>query len=390
MSREPKPKPKQDFSDIDHLDRATEVFLRDQRKALGVRHRKRTPRWLVWIRRNSTRLTVAAALVLVCGIALFAGVRFMNRGPDLRQPAESSVTETVSAEPEQQPAEEAQAAPDIPPESEPEPEPGETEPTTAVTTAPERPESAQKTETSAGTLPSSAVTIATRTTETVRSVSTGVDSAGYVSPSSTSAPTLQTTAAAGTTRTTATTRTTSAKTTATTTRTTAGTTSKTTTRTTTTTTRTTTTTTRTTTRTTTTTTKTTTSRTTTTTTRTTTKITTTTTTTTTTAPPQPELVVKNVKLGKCERYGTDQYSQTLSVIVYNNSSVKHTGSTKLRFYIQYAPNITHVGCTSGNANQTQYNAGTVTFSYNTTLTAWSYDTVTIRVIADEPFVSVTF
>jgi hypothetical protein len=97
-----------------------------------------------------------------------------------------------------------------------------------------------------------------------------------------------------------------------------------------------------------------------------------------------------VKLGKCERYGTDQYSQTLSVIIYNNSGIKHTDTTKLRFFIQYAPNITHVGCTSGNANQTQYNAGTVTFSYNAALSAWSYDTVTIRVIADEPFVSVTF
>ena len=85
----------QDFSDIDNLDRATEAFLREQRKALEERRFVRAPRTApLWIQSHWKQAIVTAALVLVGGIAVFAGVKLTANGRSMRAP-EPETTQTA-------------------------------------------------------------------------------------------------------------------------------------------------------------------------------------------------------------------------------------------------------------------------------------------------------
>ncbi len=78
-----------DFSDIDHLDRATEAFLKEQRKALG--HRAIN---LDAVAEQGKRALVFIVLGAVFVTALVAGIRFGISDNELRDP-KTSVTDSV-------------------------------------------------------------------------------------------------------------------------------------------------------------------------------------------------------------------------------------------------------------------------------------------------------
>lgn len=79
-----------DFSDIDHLDRATEAFMKEQRKALG--HRSVN---LDAVADQGKRILVFVVLGAVFVTALVAGIRFGISDDELRDP-NSSVSDSLA------------------------------------------------------------------------------------------------------------------------------------------------------------------------------------------------------------------------------------------------------------------------------------------------------
>ncbi|MBQ4345862.1 MAG: hypothetical protein IJC75_01865, partial [Oscillospiraceae bacterium] len=73
-----------DFSDIDNLDRATEVFMKGQRKALGRRAIN-----LDAVAEQGKRALVFIVLGAIFVTALVAGVRFAYNDDQLRDPNQS-------------------------------------------------------------------------------------------------------------------------------------------------------------------------------------------------------------------------------------------------------------------------------------------------------------
>lgn len=159
---------RQDFSDIDNLDRATEAFLREQRRILEERRFVKAPRTAPrWIDGHWKHALAAAALVLVGGIAVFAGVKLSSDGRNLRaEEPETTISEEVQVTTEEQTEAEKTEAAAV---SEDKGAESESEDTPAVTTA------AKTTEQSAAEqLPAprtSAESSSTRRTETTGSSS---------------------------------------------------------------------------------------------------------------------------------------------------------------------------------------------------------------------------
>jgi len=187
------PRNQQDFSDIDNLGRATESFMKVQRKALEQRRSVRAPRnHSTWFGAHIKQISVTAALVLVCGLAAFFGIRFAAGHDDIRQPEPETTVSDTTVGTEAEPAEEPEPESTNPPASSeterqmPAVTPNNTERQSASTTAP-RDTTAER-EQPAATTPS----VSTRQTETAGRqtvtdvpASTTLPRSSYVSKSTT-------------------------------------------------------------------------------------------------------------------------------------------------------------------------------------------------------------
>ncbi len=277
-----------DFSDIDNLDRATEAFMKEQRKALG--HRTVN---LDAIAEQGKRALVFVVLGAVFVTALVAGLRFGISDDALRDPntsvsdsmVESGTNQTTNGSSNNQSKDDANGAATTAPEHEAQ---------SSVTTDPTTYQDDPALSTTLPQLTDSDVVIFTTTTTTT------AHGEGVTTPVGTSTQKTTTQKSTTTSKSTATSKTTtksSVTSTSTTLR------SSTTTTTTTSTTRKTSTTT------------------------TTPKTTTTTTTTTTTAAPKAEMAVTRVRFVSCQSESGGTYRTVLQVYVQNNGNAAASGAT---------------------------------------------------------------
>ena len=346
---------RQDFSDIDNLDRATEAFLREQRKALEERKFVRAPRTApLWIQSHWKKAAATAALVLVGGIAVFAGIRVSANGRALRQPepettitAEAPVTSAEQTEEQQGSAEESASK-----QSE-----AATKKKAAATTTARQTEKSSEAEQTA--VPTSESSSATRRTESVSSSesSTGTSKSTESAQQRpavtttqrgssgikvvTNQTTTRTTArvSSQTTATTRTSTTSTSRTTASTARTTA-----------------------------------------------TTKQTTVTTTSTTpvvTEAPRAVLNVSSVKISDLKEVSSG-YQQRISVTISNKSSFKFNDLRTV--YVQLSRDATQVYCTSGNATVNVQQGDTISFYFSDTLRGNATATVSLLVVSKKPII----
>ena len=357
------PRNQQDFSDIDNLGRATESFMKEQRKALEQRRSVRAPRnHTTWFGAHIKQISVTAALVLVCGLAAFFGIRFAAGHDDLRQPEpETTVSDTTAG-------------------TEAEPEPESTEPPAGSETERQMPavtpnnterQSASTTATRDTTADdgqnATTPSVSTRRTEpsakqpseqipASTSVSTTPPRSGSVQivtqPSSTASTSRTTTSTSRTTASTSRTTASTSRTTASTSRTTAST-----------------------------------SKTTASTSRTT--ASTSKTTVTTTQPAQAKLDVLSVRVRDGYTDSSGKYRQTVRVFLRNTGNAAFSGSKSLSIAVTGCSSIQHVGCTTGNARNISYSGSGITLTYAYSgLAVNADDTVTLTVISDKPITSV--
>ena len=356
------PRFKQDFSDIDHLDRATESFMKGQRKALGKRP-VRAPRTAPsWMQTHWKQFSVVAAMILVCGIALFAGIHFARSRAELRQPDSESVAEaqqTSERPPQENPTPGIQPAV-TPSDDGTDTAPEQSEEPPSVTTAPRTESSSSATQTAGESKTDETQPFSGRTETDAQTQSSSESQTSRSSVVTSTSPRVSLGsqgAQAVTTRTTARTTTTKATTSKTTTKTTTTLTTKATT-------------------------KATTHSTTKSTTHTTVTTASTTKTVTTTAA-QPKVSIISASVSGWTAYGTDQYQQTVTLTFYNDSSARYS-SYKYFSVRLYGNNssISFVGCSSGNASSITRSGDTVTFKYTEALNGYSYGTVTFTVTSN--------
>ena len=345
---------RQDFSDIDNLDRATEAFLREQRRILEERKFVRAPRTAPrWIDGHWKHALAAVALVLVGGIAVFAGVKISSSGRDLRaEEPETTISEEVQSTSEQlTEAEKTEAAP----VSEEKGADSESE-TPAVTTATKTTEqqaaeeqpaprtsaessTTRKTETTGSSSSSSETSRSSSELQREKPVTTTATQRGssgvkVISSSQTTRTTAQTT------RTTASTTRTTARTTASTTRTTQS--------------------------------VTTTKQTTVTTTQSTTKI---------TEAPKAKLASHSAKITDMRRV-SNGYQQRVAVTINNVSSVRFNESRT--FTLQLGSTATAAACVSGGASMIKTSGTSLTFSYSGPINGGGNATITFLIMTDRP------
>lgn len=347
-----------DFSDIDNLDRATEAFLRDQRRMLMESKFVKAPRTAPrWIEDHWKQALATAALVLVGGIAVFAGVKNSSNGRDLRAAEpETTISEEVPVTSEQQTEiEKTEAASS----AEEKVSDTESENTPAVTTTVRTTE-----ESVAEELPlprTSADSSTTRRTETTSSSSSSAETSKSSSSKQQEKVVTTTASQRGSSGvkavTNSTTRTTAA------------------------TTKTTTATTRSTTRSTTTTTRTTTAKpvttvkTTTTTTQTTTKV---------TEAPKAVLSVQSVKVSDMKKV-TNGYQQRVTVTISNVSTVRFS---ELRtFYLQISSQASKAVCASGGATLSKTTGTSLPFGYSGPISGGGTATISFLIISERPVMS---
>ena len=346
---------RQDFSDIDHLDRATEAFLREQRKALEERRYVRAPRTApLWIQSHWKQAIVTAALVLVGGLAVFAGVKLAANGRAIRQPEPETTqsAEAVLTSAEQTESEKTEAGQ----ASEAENTDEETKGSTAVTTAPK---TTEKTNSEERTNSSSAASSATTRRTESTSGSQSSSETSRLAESRQEKPAMTTVQRGGsgvkavsssaTTRTTA--RQTSRQTTTTTTRTT----------------------TRTTARTTASTSRQTTAQTTQTTPR-------------VTEAPKAVPAVDSVKISEVKRTNGG-YQHRVTVQISNPNSTRFDDLRT--FYLHLPINAIKSGCVSGSASMSQTTGSTVSFYYGGPLSAGGKVSIVFLIVTDRPMSSAT-
>ena len=109
--------------------------------------------------------------------------------------------------------------------------------------------------------------------------------------------------------------------------------------------------------------------------------------TTTTPEPKASVIAKNISITNRKKYGDNQQEQTVKIQIYNNSGITYSGSTPMSFSINSSYVLSHIGCTSYNASNIVKSGGTVYFNYTGTLNAWSYETISIRIISDYPILT---
>ena len=356
------PRNKQDFSDIDNLGRATESFMKVQRKALEQRRSVRAPRnHSTWFGAHIKQISVTAALVLVCGLAAFFGIRFAMRSDSIRQPEQTSSaadtsakTETKQTEADSEPELTESAAASDAERQQPAVTPNNTErqsassSTTATREATTKDEIPATTNTAASTRLTEAVSKQTQPLSTSYTAPTSAPRSSAVTTSSSRTTTASTTPTSRTTR-----STTSSTTTKITTR---STTSQTTT-------------------------KLTTSKTT----------SSSTTVTTTTTAPQAQINVLSVRVKDGYRdSSTGKYHQTIRILLRNNGTGTFSGSMPLAVGVTGSVRvIQHVGCLSGNATNIIYSSNKITVTYSSRYVApGGDDSITLSVITDEPITGV--
>lgn len=324
----PVPRSKFDFSDIDNLDRATESFMKQQRKSLGYSRFN-----LDAIAEQGKRILVFVVLGAIFVTALVAGVRFSYNDDEMRAP-EQSVSDDVSGSETNQTTNGSST--DLPKD--------EANGSAATSST------AVQTESSVTTLPTTlseeqniATTLPQLTESSESSViTTPVLAATTTSKARTTTTTKQTTTTKKTTTTKATTTSITTKKTTTTSRTTTTTTTTTTTK------------------------------------RTTTTLTTTTstTTTTTTTTPKPLLEIVAPRITSSEVMSNGTYRSEITVSVYNDSSVSASDFT---ISITCATNGVCTTALTQQANwEVDYGGTNITATYDGKLGSYQY--VTLRLI----------
>lgn len=332
------PKGRQDFSDIDNLDRATESFMRGQRKALeGYRPPRRKYFRSFDFHKIARFAAVFAVLGVIIGTVVFAGMHFGNTGQDMRQPEPEPPRITDTTAPLQ---------------------------TEAETTAPQS--ETEATQTASVSVSTSTTASAAQHTTSSESESAAHDTTAPPESSSSSRTTSTSTSAAaeqhhGATAATASSTTRAASSTTRTTTTTTSTTARSSTRLTT---------------------------------RSTTVSTTTTTTTTTKTTPAAKAVISitriNVNADDLTVFNGNPM-QTIRINVTNTGDAALSGIYELKIRCVDAGTIFHVGCQSGNvASGIVYSGEYIYLRYNKALAPGANDTITITAITEDPVWRCTF
>ena len=91
-----KPKGKRDFSDIDNLERATESFMRGQRKALTGSHAGSRAFHTLNLHKLTRFGAVFAVIAVIVGTVVFAGIRFGKQDQDFLKPAETTAASVTA------------------------------------------------------------------------------------------------------------------------------------------------------------------------------------------------------------------------------------------------------------------------------------------------------
>ncbi len=350
-----KPKGKRDFSDIDNLERATESFMRGQRKALTGSHAGSRAFHTLNLHKLSRFGAVFAVIAVIIGTVVFAGIRFGKQDQEFLKPAETASTaETTQTDP---PAETT-----LPEETVTE-EAAEAQPIATVTSSRAQTSAAATTSASAtettGTGSSATTGTGTATSTTART-SAATSPVVQISPAaatqapSTAAPVTAPPVTAAQNVTAPTTAHTTAHITARTTVTTRATTTV----------------------------------------RTTTTVTTTVrTTTTVTTTTEPKVAV--IRITGCTADGHESYSgncqQKLHIKVTNSGNAPLTGTKMLSITCGDEVNIIHVGCTSGNTSGSMsYSASKIDIRYSGSLAPGERDTIELTVISRNPIWSCTY
>ncbi len=326
-----KERPKQDFSDIDHLNHAMESFMKSKRRELG---RRSVP--ISSIIDSCKRGLVFVVLGAVFVTALVGGIQFSYQDDMLQQPESSVSGETTT---ESQTGQEAVSTNEM------------TRPTaegsavTSITTG----------EASVTMLPGMTTPpMTTTTTESTEETDESTDATAERLTGMTVAGT--TTFRSGTLRTTTTARSTTSKHTTTTKRTT-------------------------------TTARVTTTRKTTTV-PTTLKSTTTTTTKATTPAPQANIRVLSATVSGWKNVNGMQ-QQTVEITIYNDSNVKLTNNVRFAIDLMSGSGITHVGCASGNCARTSFSGNRISTTYTAGLAGYQYATISLTVTSTTPYLQGT-
>ena len=343
-------KGRQDFSDIDNLDRATESFMKMQRKALaGYRPARQRYFRTVDLHKITRFAAVFAVLAVIIGTVVFAGIRFGKQNPGMIQPEPEPAPQITETSGQTQTEPDTTAAPpetDVTQSAAPIDTPATTASTTRSTTTSQitsaDTESASRTSSSEAST-SAASSATTQTTS--RSTSTSSSTSTARQTTSSSSRQAATNAIAATSSTT---------------------------------------------RTTTTTTRTTTSRTTTS--RTTTSRTTTTVTTTTTTAAKAIISITSASLNADDLKAYNGHAmQTVYVKVKNTGNAKLTGSSKIAVTCAGAGTIYHAGCQSGNVESGIVSSDeTVYLKYNGSLEPGATDTIVLTIITEDPVWKCTY
>ena len=91
-----KPKGKRDFSDIDNLERATESFMRGQRKALTGSHAGSRAFHTLNLHKLTRFGAVIAVIAVIVGTVVFAGIRFGKQDQDFLKPEETTAASVTT------------------------------------------------------------------------------------------------------------------------------------------------------------------------------------------------------------------------------------------------------------------------------------------------------